>query len=77
MCLLSVQSTSLTLAHEKTWTVAAAGGVRCARVRREINFLLTFETAPFFCVHSVLLKEQSDCGRKLCYKLKKNHPLYV
>jgi hypothetical protein len=37
----------------ETLTVAAADGVRCARVRWEINFLLTFETAPFFCVHPV------------------------
>ena len=37
----------------ETWTVAAAGGVRFARVRREINFLLTFETAPFICKHPV------------------------
>jgi len=37
-----------------TWTVAAADGVCCARVRWEINFLLTFETAPFFCVYPVL-----------------------
>ena len=37
----------------RTWTVAAADGVRCARVKREINSLLTFETAPFFCVYPV------------------------
>ena len=37
----------------ETWTVAAADGVRCARLRWEINFLLTFETAPFFCVYPV------------------------
>ena len=37
----------------ETWTVAAADGVRCARVRWKINFLLTFETAPFFCVYPV------------------------
>ena len=37
----------------ETWTVAAADGVRCAHVRWGINFLLTFETAPFFCVHPV------------------------
>ena len=37
----------------ETWTVAAADGVRCALVRWEINFLLTFETAPFFCVYPV------------------------
>ena len=34
----------------ETWTVAAADGIRCARVRWEINFLLTFDTALFFCV---------------------------
>jgi hypothetical protein len=38
----------------ETWTVAAADGVRCARVRYEINLLLTFEFTPFFCVCSVL-----------------------
>ena len=37
----------------ETWTVAAADCVRCARVRWEINFLLVFETAPFFCVYPV------------------------
>ena len=37
----------------ETWTVAAADGVRFARVRWEINFLLTFETAPFICKHTV------------------------
>ena len=37
----------------ETWTVSAADGVRCARVRWEINFLLTFETAPFYCVYPV------------------------
>jgi len=37
-----------------TWPVTAADGVRCARARWEINFLLTFETAPFFCVFPVL-----------------------
>ena len=39
----------------ETWKVAAADGVRCARVRWEINFLLTFETAPFFCVYPVYI----------------------
>jgi hypothetical protein len=34
----------------ETWTVAAADGVCCARVRWEINYLFTIETAPFFCV---------------------------
>jgi len=37
----------------ETWTVAAADGVRFARVSWETNFLLTFETAPFFCVYPV------------------------
>ena len=39
----------------ETWTFAAAGGARCARVRWEINFLLTFETASFFCVYPVYI----------------------
>ena len=37
----------------ETWTVAAANGVRFASVMWEINFLLTFETAPFICKHPV------------------------
>ena len=37
----------------ETWTVAAADGVRFARVRWEMNFLLTFETAPLICKHPV------------------------
>ena len=41
----------------ETWTVAAVDGVRYARLRWEINFLLTFETAPFFCVYPVLSAE--------------------
>jgi hypothetical protein len=47
--------------HKKTFTVAAADGVRFARVRSEINFLLIFETAPFFCKHPV--NEVSLVGR--------------
>ena len=43
----------------ETWTVAAADGDRCARIRWEINFLLTFETASFFCVCPVLLETVS------------------
>ena len=39
----------------ETWTVAAANGVRFARVRWEINFLLTSETTPFICKHPVHL----------------------
>jgi hypothetical protein len=38
----------------ETWIVATADGVCYAGVRWEINFLLTFETTPFFCVYSVL-----------------------
>ena len=37
----------------ETWTVAVADGVRFARARWEIHFLLTFETAPFICKHRV------------------------
>ena len=37
----------------ETWAVATADGVSCAHVRWEINFLLTFETASFFCVYPV------------------------
>ena len=37
----------------ETWTVAAADGDGFARVRWEINFLLTFETVPFICKHPV------------------------
>jgi len=39
----------------ETWKVAASDGVGCARVRWEINFLLTFETAQFFCVYPVCI----------------------
>jgi hypothetical protein len=39
----------------ETWTVTAADGVCRARVRWEINFLFTFETAPFFCVCPVYI----------------------
>jgi hypothetical protein len=45
----------------ETWTVAAADGVGCARVRWEINFLLTFETAPFFCVYPVSAPDEGQC----------------
>jgi hypothetical protein len=34
----------------ETWTVAASVGVCCARVRWELHFVFTFDTAPFFCV---------------------------
>ena len=39
----------------ETWTVSAADGVHCACVRWEIHFLLSFETAPFFCVYPVCM----------------------
>jgi hypothetical protein len=32
-----------------SWTVSAADSVCCARAGWEIYFLITFETAPFFC----------------------------
>jgi hypothetical protein len=41
---------SIVITKWETWTVAAADGVCWARVRWEIKFLFTFETAPFFCV---------------------------
>jgi len=37
----------------ETWTVGAADGVRCARVRCGIDFLFTFEIASFFYVYPV------------------------
>jgi hypothetical protein len=43
----------LWLIHKQTLTVAAADGVRFTCVRQEINFLLTFETAPLFCERTV------------------------
>ena len=46
----------------ETWTVAAADGVCCARVRWEINFLLTLETAPFFCVCPVFYYSRPTGG---------------
>ena len=39
----------------ETRRVAAADGVRFARIRWEINFLLTFETAPFTCKRTVYI----------------------
>jgi len=44
----------------ETWRAAAADGVRCVRVRWEIQFFLTFETALFFSVYPVYL-----CYRKI------------
>ena len=60
-CCDAILETWLHSKHEKrtagnareTWTLAAADGVRCARVRWEMNFLLTSETATFFCVYPV------------------------
>jgi hypothetical protein len=44
-----------TLKVWETWTVAAADGVHCDHVSWQINFLLTFETTPFFCVYPVFI----------------------
>ena len=46
----------------ETWTVAAADGVRCAGVRWEMHFLLTFETAQFFCVYPVHRASIAECS---------------
>ena len=46
----------------ETWTVVAANGVRFARVRWEINFLLTFETTPFICKHTVYPSQHFPFG---------------
>ena len=43
----------------ETWTVVAADGVGFARVRWEIDFLLTFEIAPFIFKHPVYLFAQN------------------
>jgi hypothetical protein len=43
----------LLVAQAKLRTVATADGVRFTHVRWEIDFLLTFETALFFCEHRV------------------------
>ena len=49
----------------ETWTVAAANGVRFAREKWETNFLLTFETAPFICKHTVLLTHSNTNHKTL------------
>jgi hypothetical protein len=43
----------LLVAHKKLGAVDTADSVRCAHVRLEIIFFLTFETAQFFCVYPV------------------------
>ena len=48
----------------ETWTVSFADGVCCSRVRWEIS-LLTFETAPFFCVCPVETVLSGGVGRDL------------
>jgi hypothetical protein len=45
-----------------SWTVPANDSVCCACVGWEIHFLITFETAPFFCVFPLFYK---TCQRKL------------
>jgi hypothetical protein len=52
---LQMETTTYTYYMGRTWTLAAADDVRFARVRLEINFLLIFETAPFFCKHPVYI----------------------
>ena len=54
-------------------TVAAADGVRCARVRWEINFLLTFETAPFFCVYPVYFCRKGVKSCRYCTENVRGH----
>jgi hypothetical protein len=51
---------TIVITNWEIWTVAAADGVCCAHVRWEINFLFTFETAPFFCVCPVLLEKKNS-----------------
>jgi hypothetical protein len=45
----------------ETWIVDAADGVRFTRVRWEIDFLLTFETAPFFCERTAYFTDVYLC----------------
>ena len=55
----------------ETWTVAAADGVRCAHVRWEINFLLTFESAQFFCVYFVFRRENTGSDKQAASLIEK------
>ena len=48
--------TELLVAHEKLGQFPLLTVYVVPRVRREINFMLTFETAPFFCVYPVFLR---------------------
>ena len=59
----------------ETWTVAAADGVGFARVRWEINFLLTFEIAPFISKHTVSTT-YSECVCNFIYPACKMHVTY-
>jgi hypothetical protein len=68
----------------ETWTVAAADGARCARVRWEIHFLLTFEIAPFFCLYRVykirgqdLRWRSNSSGFSIIYKKKPTSSISV
>jgi hypothetical protein len=50
----------------ETWTVPAADRVCCACVGWEIKYLITFETAPFFCVCPVyFINKKLLSGEKL------------
>jgi hypothetical protein len=50
----------LLVMHEKLGQFPLLTVYVCARVRWEINFLLTFETAPFFCEHTVFINTVRD-----------------
>ena len=59
------------------WTVAAADGVCCARVKWEINSLLPFETAPFFCVYPVYIFVQGTGGNIFAKKILQERGLEI
>ena len=46
----STPSAAATVQISHALPAARLSCLRCACVRREINFLLTFETAPLFCI---------------------------
>jgi len=76
---LSTRS-ELLVAHEKLGQLPLRTVyVLCARVRWEINFLLTFETAPFFCVHpvyvAVLNLGSSFCAIKRAFIVQNYSPI--
>jgi hypothetical protein len=54
----------------ETWTVVAVDGVRFTCVRWEIDFLLTFETAPFFCEYPVHIAVSGSKMKVTWHKLR-------